>query len=62
MHILYSPLHRWAFYPPGVVPAGVTVHVNEENGEIDIDTPSSLQVFIICYASFYDYIFGIPIP
>ncbi|KAK9130103.1 hypothetical protein Sjap_010590 [Stephania japonica] len=34
---------RWALYPPGRVPPGVTVHVNEENGDVNADTPSSLQ-------------------
>lgn len=37
-------LNRWALYPPGRVPIGVTVHVNEENGDVNIETPSSLQV------------------
>lgn len=31
-------------YPPGRVPSGVTVHVNDEDGDVNIDTPSSLQV------------------
>lgn len=35
---------RWALYPPGRVPVGTTVHVNEEDGDVNIDTPSSLQV------------------
>lgn len=37
-------LGRWALYPPGRVPLGVTVHVNDEDGDVNIDTPSSLQV------------------
>ena len=37
-------LDRWALYPPGKVPLGVTVHVNDEDGDVNIDTPSSLQV------------------
>lgn len=41
-HIMVS--NRWALYPPGRVPAGVTVHVNEDDGDVNIDTPSSLQV------------------
>lgn len=41
----YSCLDRWALYPPGRVPAGVVVHVNEEDGDVNIETPSSLQVF-----------------
>ena len=36
--------NRWALYPPGKVPLGVTVHVNEDDGDVNIDTPSSLQV------------------
>ena len=35
---------RWALYPPGKVPLGVTVHVNEEDGDVNVETPSSLQV------------------
>lgn len=35
---------RWALYPPGKVPLGVTVHVNEDDGDVNIETPSSLQV------------------
>jgi hypothetical protein len=38
-------LRRWAFYPPGRVPLGVAVHVNEEDGDVNVETPSSLQVF-----------------
>ncbi|CAN4122310.1 unnamed protein product [Withania somnifera] len=34
---------RWALYPPGRVPLGVTVHVNEEDGDVNIESPSSLQ-------------------
>ncbi|OEL37244.1 F-box protein [Dichanthelium oligosanthes] len=34
---------RWALYPPGRVPGGVTVHVNDEDGDVDIETPTSLQ-------------------
>ena len=36
--------HRWALYPPGRVPGGVMVHVNDEDGDVDIETPTSLQV------------------
>ena len=38
-------LNRWALYPPGRVPLGVTVHVNDEDGDVNVETPSSLQVF-----------------
>ncbi|GAB2224257.1 hypothetical protein Droror1_Dr00005009 [Drosera rotundifolia] len=40
---------RWALYPPGRVPFGVTVHVNEEDGDVNIDTPSSLQWWLDYY-------------
>jgi hypothetical protein len=34
-------------YPPGRVPGGVTVHVSDEDGDVDIETPTSLQVFYL---------------
>ncbi|XP_059279731.1 lysine-specific demethylase JMJ21 isoform X1 [Lycium ferocissimum] len=40
---------RWALYPPGRVPLGVTVHVNEEDGDVSIDAPSSLQWWLDFY-------------
>ncbi|KAL4556455.1 hypothetical protein LXL04_039108 [Taraxacum kok-saghyz] len=40
---------RWALYPPGRVPLGVTVHVNDEDGDVDIETPSSLQWWLEFY-------------
>ncbi|OMP01257.1 hypothetical protein COLO4_12026 [Corchorus olitorius] len=40
---------RWALYPPGRVPMGVTVHVNEGDGDVNIDTPSSLQWWLDFY-------------
>ncbi|KAL0732014.1 hypothetical protein Bca4012_028108 [Brassica carinata] len=40
---------RWALYPPGKVPLGVTVHVNEDDGDVSIDTPSSLQWWLDYY-------------
>lgn len=40
-------LKRWALYPPGKVPLGVTVHVNEDDGDVNVETPSSLQVFVV---------------
>ncbi|KAG8632916.1 hypothetical protein MANES_18G065400v8 [Manihot esculenta] len=40
---------RWALYPPGRVPMGVTVHVNEEDGDVNVDTPSSLQWWLDFY-------------
>ncbi|KAG2282053.1 hypothetical protein Bca52824_053273 [Brassica carinata] len=40
---------RWALYPPGKVPLGVTVQVNEDDGDVSIDTPSSLQWWLDYY-------------
>ncbi|KAJ3700110.1 hypothetical protein LUZ61_003815 [Rhynchospora tenuis] len=40
---------RWALYPPGRVPAGVTVHVNEEDGDVNIESPTSLQWWLDIY-------------
>lgn len=40
---------RWALYPPGRVPLGVTVHVNEDDGDVNIDTPTSLQWWLDFY-------------
>ncbi|KAH9328894.1 hypothetical protein KI387_001002, partial [Taxus chinensis] len=40
---------RWALYPPGRVPPGVTVHVNEEDGDVNIETPSSPQWWLDIY-------------
>ncbi|GMJ02494.1 hypothetical protein like AT1G78280 [Hibiscus trionum] len=40
---------RWALYPPGRVPLGVTVHVNDEDGDVNIDTPTSLQWWLDYY-------------
>ncbi|KNA15547.1 hypothetical protein SOVF_097330 [Spinacia oleracea] len=40
---------RWALYPPGKVPLGVTVHVNEEDGDVNVETPSSLQWWLEFY-------------
>ncbi|KAK2972518.1 hypothetical protein RJ640_006584, partial [Escallonia rubra] len=39
----------WALYPPGRVPLGVMVHVNEEDGDVNIETPSSLQWWLDYY-------------
>ncbi|KAK6940180.1 F-box domain [Dillenia turbinata] len=39
----------WALYPPGRVPLGVTVHVNEEDGDVHIETPTSLQWWLDFY-------------
>jgi hypothetical protein len=41
-------------YPPGRVPLGVTVHVNEDDGDVNIDTPSSLQVFVAAIPVLYN--------
>lgn len=40
---------RWALYPPCRVPPGVTVHVNEEDGDVNIESPSSLQWWLDIY-------------
>ncbi|VAH33721.1 unnamed protein product [Triticum turgidum subsp. durum] len=40
---------RWALYPPGRVPGGVTVHVSAEDGDVDIETPTSLQWWLDIY-------------
>ncbi|KAL5844348.1 hypothetical protein ACOSQ4_010306 [Xanthoceras sorbifolium] len=40
---------RWALYPPGQVPLGVTVHVSDEDGDVHIETPSSLQWWLDFY-------------
>ncbi|KAH9690650.1 F-box protein [Citrus sinensis] len=40
---------RWALYPPGRVPLGVTVHVNEDDGDVNIETPSSLEWWLDFY-------------
>ncbi|KAG6705463.1 hypothetical protein I3842_07G180400 [Carya illinoinensis] len=40
---------RWALYPPGRVPLGVTVHVNEEDGDVNVEAPSSLQWWLDIY-------------
>ncbi|XP_061353382.1 lysine-specific demethylase JMJ21 isoform X2 [Gastrolobium bilobum] len=46
---LLSGRKRWALYPPGKVPLGVTVHVNEEDGDVNVETPSSLQWWLDFY-------------
>ncbi|KAK4274126.1 hypothetical protein QN277_017404 [Acacia crassicarpa] len=46
---LLSGRKRWALYPPGKVPLGVTVHVNEDDGDVNIETPSSLQWWLDFY-------------
>jgi hypothetical protein len=35
---------RWALYPPGRVPPAVIVHVDEDDGSVNFDGPTSLQV------------------
>ncbi|XP_010273004.1 PREDICTED: F-box protein At1g78280 [Nelumbo nucifera] len=45
---------RWALYPPGRVPVGVTVHVNEEDGDVNVETPSSLQWWLDIYPMLTD--------
>ncbi|XP_072972214.1 lysine-specific demethylase JMJ21 [Typha angustifolia] len=45
---------RWALYPPGRVPAGVTVHVSEEDGDVNIEGPTSLQWWLDIYPQLAD--------
>ncbi|PPS02904.1 hypothetical protein GOBAR_AA17752 [Gossypium barbadense] len=40
---------KWALYPPGTVPLGVTVHVDDDDGDISVDSPSSLQWWLDFY-------------
>lgn len=40
---------RWALYPPGRVPPSVVVHADEEDGDVDVDCPSSLQWWLDVY-------------
>ncbi|OUZ99609.1 F-box domain [Macleaya cordata] len=40
---------RWALYPPGRVPLGVTVHESEEDGDINVEGPTSLQWWLDFY-------------
>ncbi|KAL4280497.1 hypothetical protein GQ457_03G033490 [Hibiscus cannabinus] len=40
---------RWALYPPGTVPLGVTVNVDDDDGDISVDSPSSLQWWLDFY-------------
>lgn len=35
---------RWALYPPGRVPPAVIVHVDEDDGSVNFEGPTSLQV------------------
>lgn len=46
---------RWALYPPGRVPAGVIVHVNDEDGDVNIETPTSLQWWLDVYPLLDDH-------
>ncbi|CAI7919963.1 unnamed protein product, partial [Closterium sp. NIES-53] len=36
---------RWALYPPGKVPPGVTLRVDDDSGDVDYDGPTSLKVY-----------------
>uniref|UniRef100_A0A0E0KEJ4 JmjC domain-containing protein n=1 Tax=Oryza punctata TaxID=4537 RepID=A0A0E0KEJ4_ORYPU len=46
---------RWAMYPPGRVPGGVTVHVSDEDGDVDIETPTSLQWWLDIYPNLAEH-------
>ncbi|KAI5061372.1 hypothetical protein GOP47_0023877 [Adiantum capillus-veneris] len=45
---------RWALYPPGRVPPSVIVHADEDEGEVDIDSPTSLQWWLDVYPALKD--------
>ncbi|PRQ21773.1 putative procollagen-lysine 5-dioxygenase [Rosa chinensis] len=48
--LIHSPLSVWwTLYLPGRVPIGVTVHVNEEDGDVNIETPTSLPWWLDFY-------------
>ncbi|GAQ84534.1 Phosphatidylserine-specific receptor PtdSerR [Klebsormidium nitens] len=40
---------RWALYPPGRVPPGVTLRVSEDDGDLSFDGPPSLQWWLDVY-------------
>ncbi|GJP47702.1 hypothetical protein CLOM_g6874 [Closterium sp. NIES-68] len=40
---------RWALYPPGKVPPGVTLRVDDDSGEVDYDGPTSLKWWLEVY-------------
>jgi hypothetical protein len=40
---------RWALYPPGRVPPAVIVHVDEDDGSVNFDGPTSLQWWLDVY-------------
>lgn len=42
-------------YPPGRVPGGVTVHVSDEDGDVDIETPTSLQWWLDIYPNLAEH-------
>eukprot|EP01025_Chloroclados_australasicus_P004985 TRINITY_DN11401_c0_g1_i1.p1 TRINITY_DN11401_c0_g1~~TRINITY_DN11401_c0_g1_i1.p1 ORF type:complete len:879 (+),score=121.36 TRINITY_DN11401_c0_g1_i1:104-2638(+) len=39
---------RWALYPPNKIPAGLEIQIDED-GDVDFDSPSSLQWFLEIY-------------
>jgi hypothetical protein len=46
---LLSGRKRWALYPPGRVPPAVIVHVDEDDGSVNFDGPTSLQWWLDVY-------------
>ncbi|KAJ7561350.1 hypothetical protein O6H91_03G025100 [Diphasiastrum complanatum] len=40
---------RWALYPPGRVPPAVVVHIDEEDGDVHFEGPTSLQWWMDVY-------------
>lgn len=43
----FMSFFRWALYPPGHVPPGVTLDVDEDDGSVHYDGPNSLQVGVL---------------
>jgi len=46
---------RWALYPPGRVPPGVTLQIDAFTGDTDYDGPPSLQVSAAPWALIFFY-------
>ncbi|BBN10747.1 histone arginine demethylase JMJD6 [Marchantia polymorpha subsp. ruderalis] len=46
---LVSGRKRWALYPPGKVPPGVLLDVDEDDGSVHYDGPTSLQWWLDVY-------------
>ncbi|CAM6089280.1 unnamed protein product [Calypogeia fissa] len=46
---LLSGRKRWALYPPGKVPPGVTLDIDEDDGSVHYDGPNSVQWWLDVY-------------